>query len=144
MDRNSAVPAVYLFLERGGKFLLMRRQNTGYEDGNYQQPSGHVEAGEMPKQAVVREAKEEIGVTVKEEDLEFLHVSYRMNKERTRHRVDFFFRTSVWEGEPGNLEPEKCDDLLWASYDELPPNTVEHVRRVIEDIRKGIPFSERY
>ena len=70
-ERNKAVPAVYLILERDdGCILLMRRCNTGYQDGNYNLPSGHVEDGELPKAAMVREAKEEIGIDVAQEDLE--------------------------------------------------------------------------
>ena len=47
-DRNKAVPAVYLILKEGDKILLGRRVNTGYHDGDYTVPSGHVEAGEFP------------------------------------------------------------------------------------------------
>ena len=58
--RNKAVPAVYLILERDNKILIARRANTGYEDGNYQVPAGHVEEAELPTEAVIREAKEEV------------------------------------------------------------------------------------
>ena len=60
-DRNKAVPASYLFLQKGDGILLMRRQNSGYYDGWYTVPAGHVEAGELPVDALLREAKEEIG-----------------------------------------------------------------------------------
>ena len=60
--RNKAVPAVYILLEQGGKVLLGRRCNTGYQDGNYQVPAGHVEEGELPTEAIIRETKEEVNV----------------------------------------------------------------------------------
>lgn len=51
-ERPKAVPAVYLFMRNGNEILLMRRQNTGYFDGWYSVPSGHVEVGELPLQAL--------------------------------------------------------------------------------------------
>ena len=53
--------AVYLLLLREGQVLLLRRHNTGYEDGNYSVIAGHVEPGERITQALVREAAEEAG-----------------------------------------------------------------------------------
>ena len=105
-------------------------------------PSGHVEAGEYPIEAAVREAKEEVGVTIAIEDLECVHVSYRIKSDDAGDYVDFFFKTKKWSGEPVNMEPEKCDGLIWAAVSDLPENTVLPIKAVIEYIRKGIPFSE--
>jgi 8-oxo-dGTP pyrophosphatase MutT (NUDIX family) len=77
VHRNRAVPAVYLIVEREEKLLIARRCNTRYEDGNYQVPAGHVDPGELPKEAMIREAKEEIGITIHATDLELVHMSYR-------------------------------------------------------------------
>ena len=60
--RNKAVPASYLVLKKDGKILLTRRQGSGYYDGWYGLPAGHVEAGELPTECLIREAKEEIDV----------------------------------------------------------------------------------
>ncbi len=141
-DRPVLIPAAYIFLEKDGKFLLMRRANTGYEDGNYQNPSGHVEAGETPSETAIRETKEEVGVTIAPQDLEFVHTAVRLNKERTCFRIAFFFRAKKWKGEIQNMEPEKCDDLLWVSPDDLPSNTVSLIRNVLTSIQKGETFSE--
>lgn len=143
-ERSKAVPAVYLFVERDddGYILLMRRCNTGYQDGNYNLPSGHVEDGELPKAAMRREAKEEIGIDVAEDELEFVHASYRPRHDETGNRVDIFFRTVQWVGEITNVETGKCDDLKWVDPHNLPHNTTPHVRRIIEDILEGETYSE--
>ncbi len=140
--RNKATPAVYLFLEKDEKILLGRRCNTGYMDGCYQIPAGHVEEGELPSEALIREIKEEIGIDVKLNDLEIVHVSYRPKHDETGDRVDFFFRAKSWSGEILNMEPHKCDDLRWFPLSELPENMPFHVRMGIEAIRKEIFFEE--
>ena len=64
-ERLKAVPASYLVPIKDGKILLLRRLNTGYEDGKYSLPAGHVETGENFTQCVVREMKEEIGISIR-------------------------------------------------------------------------------
>src|SRR3989338_10240764 len=140
--RNKAVPAVYILLEQDGKILLGRRCNTGYEDGNYQVPAGHVDEGELPTEAMVREIKEEIGVDIIQSDLELLHVSYRPKHDNTDNRVDFFFKAEKWNGEVKNMEPHKCDDLQWFPLNKLPENMTFHVREALECIQKRIFFKE--
>ena len=141
-ERNKAVPAVYLLLEKDGKILIARRCNTGYQDGNYNLPSGHVEDGELPKRAMIREAEEEINIHLAEEDLEFVHASYRPKHDETGNRMDIFFRAAKWSGELLNAEPHKCDDLRWVNPGELPSNMTPHVRKIIEDVQKDIMYSE--
>jgi 8-oxo-dGTP diphosphatase len=141
--RHTAKLASFAILERDGKILLARRFNTGYADGQYQMPSGHVDKGEYPVEAAAREAKEEVGVDIAIEDLMFVHASYRINKvDDAGDYVDFFFKTAKWSGEVINAEPEKCDKLVWVSMSDLPENTVPVIKQVIEYIKKGIPFSE--
>ena len=141
-ERNKAIPAAYLYLEKDGKILLSRRCNTGYEDGNYQLPAGHVESGELPSEALVREMEEELGIAVSLEHIALVHVAYRLKHDATDNRADFFFRTATWSGEVENKEPEKCSDLSWFSPDALPENTTPHVRDAIECILTGTFYNE--
>ncbi len=140
--RNKAIPASYIFLEKDGKFLVVRRCNTGYQDGCYQVPAGHIEAGELPKEALIREAKEEIGIEVSLNDVELVHISYRPKHDDTDNRVDFFFRVTCWKGDVTNMEPHKCDDMKWVTLDELPENMTAHVRDAFISMRDGIFFKE--
>lgn len=147
-QRHSIVPAAYLILEREGKYLLARRCGTGYRDGQYSLVAGHVEPGESFTQAIIREAQEEIGITLSEKDLSVVHVMQRKEidpefmTEFGNERMDVFLRARTWSGELVNREPHKCDELAWFSYDELPQTIVPYVRLMFEHIRKGIFYSE--
>jgi ADP-ribose pyrophosphatase YjhB (NUDIX family) len=118
----------------------MRRFQTGFQDGNYGLPAGHIEEKETVAGAAIREVKEETAVEIEENDLRVVHVQHRINSER--EYMDFFLVADKWSGEPKNMEPEKCDDMLWVPIKDLPTNMVESVRNGIENYQKGIFFSE--
>ncbi len=139
-DRFRPYAAVYVILRKGDEIFLMRRFQTGWQDGNYGLPAGHLEDGETIAGAALREAKEETGIDIEEGDLEVIHVMHRMNPDR--QYIDFFLVAKRWSGVPGNREPEKCDEAKWMPIDALPKNIVESVRDGIENYRKGILFSE--
>jgi 8-oxo-dGTP pyrophosphatase MutT (NUDIX family) len=143
-ERYKLIPEVFLLLIDGDKILLSRRFQTGYEDGNYGLPAGHGEDGETMRQGVVREAKEEIGIDIKIDDLDFALVQHRWSsdKNNSHARVGFYFTVRRYGGEPINNELDKCDDLQWFSLDKLPINTIGHVRVAIECYIKGQKYSE--
>lgn len=118
--------------------LFGRRADTGYEDGAYHLPSGHLEAGESVVAALVREAKEEIGVTIDAAALNFAHV---MHNSSSGGRVAFFFQVERWEGEPANMEPDRCDDLAWFTLDELPDRMIDYCRDALGHIAAQRQFS---
>lgn len=136
--RHQLTADVYLLLLDGDQVLFGRRQNTGYEDGAYHLPSGHLEAGESVIAALVREAKEEIGVTIEPEAVEFAHV---MHNSSSGGRAAFFFAVRKWDGEPDNREPDKCSELAWFPLDELPTHLIAYCRTALEHIAAGQPFS---
>jgi mutator protein MutT len=126
--------------ENGQKEILLQlRQNTGYMDNMYDFAcSGHVDKGESFSNALIREAKEEIGINITEEDLIFLAVNHDYQSDH----VQVFFASKSYIGEPVVCEPEECGGLLWADIDELPQNIIPYVANVIEDIKLGIQFDD--
>ena len=141
-ERNKTVPAVYLILRKGEEILLMRRQGSGYYDGWYSVPAGHVEAGELPLQALAREAFEELRISIDPKDVCLIHTMYRVKHDETGNRTDLFFETAKWSGEITCGEPHKCDDIKWFSIKALPENMMRHVRSAIRNAEKGIQYSE--
>lgn len=134
--------AVYLILKKGDHILCARRCNTGYADGQYSLPAGHLEKDETVTDAVIREVREEVGIVLSAEAVKVDHVLYRTKKSEEFEYVDFFFSADRWQGEVSNKEPEKCDDLRWFPVSQLPEKTLDYVRHVIDQIDKGSTFSE--
>ena len=130
---------VHLFFFQRDEVLLIRRFNTGFADGQYSVPAGHLDGGETVIAAAVREAQEEVGLQLDAEHICFSHVMHRMDGEE---RVDFFVTVSQWEGEPINAEPDKCDDIRWVKVDNLPENTVPYIRAALNNHQNGIKFYE--
>ena len=131
--------AVHVFFIQHGNVLLLRRFKTGYEDGNYSVPAGHLEGDETVVQAAIREAREEVGVDLRADDVAVVGTMHRKSGDE---RVDFFVAASAWTGEPSNCEPEKCDELGWFPRDALPSNTIPYVRRALENYARGVWFEE--
>src|SRR5437899_10676265 len=69
--------AVHVLLLRGDEVLLVRRCNTGFEDGRLSVVAGHVEPGESVTQAALREASEEVGVALSRDGLRVVGVMHR-------------------------------------------------------------------
>jgi 8-oxo-dGTP diphosphatase len=138
-ERHYLRVAVYLILIKDNKILLLRRFNTGWRDGFYTLPAGHFDGAETIAEAMSREAAEEIGVKVKPENLQVVHVVHQvMDKEY----IDFYLVAKEWEGEPKLMEKDKCDDLNWFSLDNLPERLLPNVKEALLNYQKDITYSE--
>lgn len=139
-ERFRAIISVYLVLQNDqDEVLLLKRQNTGFCDGQYGLPAGHVDGGEELKQAMLREAKEEVDLDLDEHDLELIHVIHRNRGDH--ERVDFFFRCTNWSGEPKNAEPYKCSELKWYPINELPEETIDYYEQMFKEVLAGKNYS---
>jgi ADP-ribose pyrophosphatase len=121
--------------------LIHRRENTGYQDGKWDiAGSGHVDEGETAKEAAVRECKEELGIDVKTEDIEFVHLSHRFTENRTYY--DIYFRVNHYRGRPAIMEPEKCSELMWFDIENLPEDMIACRVNAIREYMENNYYSE--
>ena len=146
LDRFRLLSAVHLFLFQADKILLLRRCNTGFEDGNYSVVAGHLDGDETVTQGAIREAFEEAGIRIATSDLRVVHVMHRRavidSVQSSDERIDFFMVASKWQGAPQNMEPDKCDSLDWHRLCNLPTNMVPYVAAALRQYQRGEFFSE--
>lgn len=135
MERALFRLIVHTFIfDADGRLLLIRRANTGFLDGFYTLPGGHVDRGESVARAATREVAEEVCVAVAEIE-PVAAMPYR-------HGVDFLFEARRWSGTARIGEPESCDDLRWAPPDRLPDPTAPFVTKALELRANGIWYHE--
>lgn len=120
---------VHVLLWREGRVLLMRRAGTGFFDGLYSLPGGHLEEGESIPMTAAREMAEELDIRLDPAALRTLGVVHRRSDT---NRIDFFVEARAWMGEPRIAEPDKCDALHWCAPEALPEAMVPYVRTALQ------------
>ncbi|MGF7229224.1 MAG: NUDIX hydrolase [Candidatus Saccharibacteria bacterium] len=143
ITKQNVHAAVYLVFDKGDKVLISHRINSGYHDGEYGVPTGHIEEGEPASGAAIRKAYEETGIKLRMAELRLVHVMHRSSgNEGTADYIDFYFLVLNFPGEPRNRIPQKCDELKWVKWNQLPPNTVPEVRYALEAIKEDKIYTE--
>lgn len=136
--RHRSIVDLHIILRRGDCVLLGKRCNTGFCDGFYHLPAGHLEANESVLTGTVREISEELGIAVLVENLKF---AFFLHQRSGDGRIALFFETSLWDGEPTNLEPDKCASLEWFPLAKLPQEMVSYARFTLERYNAGEFFA---
>jgi 8-oxo-dGTP pyrophosphatase MutT (NUDIX family) len=122
---------------------MLKRINTGFMDGMYSVPAGKLDEGERIPEAMIREAKEEVGIDL-QEDAEWMKNTVILHRFTTKGTVamDFFIRHTLFSGSPSNCEPEKCEEVIWVPLNAIPKNTIPYVKKGIENSLKGVILDE--
>ncbi|MBI2888511.1 MAG: NUDIX domain-containing protein [Candidatus Liptonbacteria bacterium] len=113
-------------LARDGKLLAERRSmSKQYAPGMVIFPGGHIEEGETPHEAMIREMEEELGVRV----VEYHPLGVFEHKNGDAGDAYLVLR---WEGEP---EAHEAEELVWiTSEEELSPKR-EFDKRIFRKVR---------
>ena len=118
-----------------GKVLLLLRRNAP-EAGSWSLPGGRVEFMEHLEDAVVRELREELGITVEVESL--VCVVNHIVPDENAHWVAPAYRVRVVSGVPQNLEPEKTAAIEWFLMSNLPVNLSSSARSALAAFRTAL------
>ena len=106
------IEVVAALICRKPAFLICRRPAHKARAGLYEFPGGKVEPGETKEQALIRECKEELAVTVAVQDI-FMEVDH-VYPDLTVHLT--LFNASIAEGVPQKIEH---NDLRWITVEEI-------------------------
>lgn len=140
-ERFTPNAASHALVIENNNLLMLRRLNTGWTDGMYTTPAGHIEKGESAAEAAARELFEESGIHAKPEDMEHAITVHRQNESKGVY-FDNYFIAKTWAGEPYVAEPDKSDRIEWIALNNLPDNIVPTVSRAIKAYLAGKHYVE--
>ncbi len=108
-----------VIVDKAGRvFMAQRGPKAQNERGLWEFPGGAVEFGETLRDALVREIREEYGITVAVGDL--LTVTDHILPDEHQHWISPSYVCHIAAGTPSIQEPEKCAAIGWFSLDAIP------------------------
>lgn len=141
MEREKFLSSVYLIIKNNdNQILLQRRQGTKLWPGFLALPAGHIDEGENCYDAVIREASEELSISITKEDISDIFVVNRRNSTLSPY-FDVYFEISSYIGKIQINEPEKCSELIWCDINNLPSDMINFEVQAIQNNLKNIKFS---
>ena len=108
---------IILVDEQGRIYLQLRGGKKAGAD-TWAIPGGTQAINETQVQCIIREVKEELGITIKPEDLQYSN-HFECLSTPEKHYFHFAYVCKKWEGEPTNVETEKCKDARWFTVEEI-------------------------
>jgi mutator protein MutT len=99
------------------KVLLVKRNREPYK-GKWMFPAGFVDYGEHPKDTLVREVKEEVGLKVVKASL--FDVLQITDDPRSPSHFGFFYKATIGKGIINNFDKEENGEVAWFDLDDLP------------------------
>ncbi|MGW8378297.1 NUDIX domain-containing protein [Streptomyces sp. ODS28] len=146
MRSPAAAIGAHLLFERDQHVLLGRRgPRAVFAPDTWHLPAGRVEHAESARACAVREAAEELALTLDPPALELVHTVHLLEPGASGEPVpllQLFFRVHGWQGVPRNNEPDKCRELGWHPRTALPSPLVGYARAALEGIAQGWSYTE--
>ena len=141
MEKERFLSSVYLIIRnKNDEILLQRRQGTKLWPGYLALPAGHIDEGENAYDALIREAKEELGIIISINNIIDTFVVNRRNRSLMPY-YDIYFEINNYNNEIRIIEPEKCSELVWCNIKKLPEDMIDFEKEAIKNNINGIKFS---
>ena len=140
MEREKFLSSVYMIIKnKEGQILLQRRKGTKLWPGYLALPAGHIDKGENAYEAVIREAKEELGVDISKAPYKFIGSTKRYYPN-CPDILDVYLFDFDCDISDVSIQEEEVNDVMWASIDkikELFDNNMFEANAYFEDIVFG-------
>jgi 8-oxo-dGTP diphosphatase len=118
-----------------GRVLLTQRKPGTHLEGLWELPGGKVEEGEDPRDALVRELREELGIAVDVGDI--AHVTFHRYPAKTVLLLFYEARRRRDSAAPSALD---VADFTWATRDALDPARFPPADvAVLDKVRRSLP-----
>jgi 8-oxo-dGTP diphosphatase len=138
-ERQIRVGAGVIVVKEGKTLLAKRSSKKSLGQSQWGSAGGHVEPGETPAEAAIRETKEELGIVVG--NLKFLTCLDEQWKDG-RQYVDIIFLADILSGNPKSMEPDKIEEAGWFDLDNLPEPMFAPVRAALKALKNGLHYDE--
>lgn len=125
---------VGVLVEQEGKVLLGLRKGS-HGASSWATPGGHLEFAESVEDCAKRELFEETGLRAVSCTLGSWVENVMENGKK--HYITLFVIVNKFEGEIQLLEPDKCEDWQWFSWNELPQPLFAPLSSFVESQRRG-------
>ncbi|MEK6908812.1 MAG: NUDIX hydrolase [Nanoarchaeota archaeon] len=117
MIDNGPKVGVAAIVVKDGKVLLGKRKSL-HGNGTWSFPGGHLEFNEEVEECAKREILEEAGINI--ENLKFATFTNDLHISEGKHYITLFLIGDYVSGEVRIMEPEKCEEWKWFSWNQLP------------------------
>jgi len=101
------------------KILLLKRK-CSHGAGRWSFPEGHLKFFETFEECAKRETEKETGLEIKIDEKNPIAITNDFFVEENKHYVTIYIAARYHSGKPKILEPEKCDEMNWFEWSNLP------------------------
>lgn len=111
--KNKTEKAKIIIIE-ANKVLMLKKIG---KDFKFSFPGGNIKKNETKKEGLIREIKEELGVTVKKNNLKYM-IGYSIYTPNSQESIHYYF----FKKTPTNFilgEPDKFEMLKWVAIEEV-------------------------
>src|SRR5947207_13791921 len=98
-QKEKAMVGVSVLVKKGDRILLEKRQHTTHGNGTWGPPSGHIDCGEAPEQAAIRETQEETGVKI--DEVNFRAITTDGCEQEHKHYIPIWLDANCAHGQAG-------------------------------------------
>jgi len=126
---QTGVAAIVLNNER----VLLGKRLGSHGAGTWSFPGGKLDYGEDPFYCALRETKEETGMNVRMIDRNSCASTNDIFEKENLHFTTLYFRADYNGGIPIVMEPNKCEEWKWFSWNNLPKPLFLPVQNLIKN-----------